>query len=675
MMPAGRLTRLAPRLLLALAASLVAAGLSLTGFADTIELKTYDWRVRQTTADRLSPSSPVIVVAIDDESLRRMEPLVGRWPWPRLVHALVVDYLAAAGARAVVYDVLFAEGDRRTFMVGETEWTGQESDQALVDSTRAAGMVVHAAEAASSGARDAARALPVDVSVLPDRTARLGHTACVEGRPQTVLPFPELAQASAGVGHSLMVYDADGPLRRVVPLVSVERPGGGPVVLPSLPLAAVLLAQGLTGRDLTASPTHLRAGALDWPLMAGRLEEPDGTVRTTCRALLPWAAAAVGSDGTAALPRQSFYDLFLAQQELMEGVTPSVAPAQFRDKVVVVGVTAQGLHDVFTTPFTEGKMAGPEVHAQTIDAMLGGRQLVQAPRWQALGAMVALTLLVSVVGALSTVWVAWAVALVTGGAWVWGTVVTFGGGVWWPMVMPLAALGLAFVGDLGWHYVVEGRERRKVTRLFSRYVSKAVYQQLLEAPQLAQLGGTRRFMTVLFSDMRGFTSLTERESPEAMVAQLNDYFTRMVALVFAHQGTLDKFVGDMVMALYGAPVDDEAHADHAVQTALAMVRALAALNAERATRGAPPFDIGIGINSGEMVAGNIGSDQVMSYTVIGDAVNLGARLESLNKEYGTRIIISEATRALLRGQYDVRPLGTVTVKGKTQPAEIFEVRA
>lgn len=675
MMPAGRLARLAPRLLLALAASLVAAGLSLTGFADTIELKTYDWRVRQTTADRLSPSSPVIVVAIDDESLRRMEPLVGRWPWPRLVHALVVDYLAAAGARAVVYDVLFAEGDRRTFMVGETEWTGQESDQALVDSTRAAGMVVHAAEAASSGALDASRALPVDVSVLPDRTARLGHTACVEGRPQTVLPFPELAQASAGVGHSLMVYDADGPLRRVVPLVSVERPGGGPVVLPSLPLTAVLLAQGLTGRDLTASPTHLRAGALDWPLMAGRLEEPDGTVRTTCRALLPWAAAAVGSDGTAALPRQSFYDLFLAQQELMEGVTPSVAPAQFRDKVVVVGVTAQGLHDVFTTPFTEGKMAGPEVHAQTIDAMLGGRQLVQAPRWQALGAMVALTLLVSVVGALSTVWVAGAVALVTGGAWVWGTVVTFGGGVWWPMVMPLAALGLAFVGDLGWHYVVEGRERRKVTRLFSRYVSKAVYQQLLEAPQLAQLGGTRRFMTVLFSDMRGFTSLTERESPEAMVAQLNDYFTRMVALVFAHQGTLDKFVGDMVMALYGAPVDDEAHADHAVQTALAMVRALAALNAERATRGAPPFDIGIGINSGEMVAGNIGSDQVMSYTVIGDAVNLGARLESLNKEYGTRIIISEATRALLRGQYDVRPLGTVTVKGKTQPVEIFEVRA
>jgi adenylate cyclase len=472
-----------------------------------------------------------------------------------------------------------------------------------------------------------------------------------------------------------MVYDADGPLRRVVPLVSVERADGAAVVLPSLPLAAVMLAKGRRGSDLSASSAQLQVGAMVWPLMAGRVEEPDGTVRTTCRALLPWAAAAVGPDGMPALPRHSFYDLFLAQQELMEGVTPSTMPEQFRDKVVVVGVTAQGLHDVFTTPFTEGKMAGPEVHAQTIDALLAGRRLVPAPPWQAVGVMVALTLLVSVVGALSTVWVAGALALVTGGVWVWGSVITFRGGVWWPVVMPLMSLALAFVGDLGWHYVVEGRERRKVSRLFSRYVSKAVYQQLLEAPQLAQLGGTRRFMTVLFSDMRGFTSLTERESPEAMVAQLNDYFTRMVQLVFAHQGTLDKFVGDMVMALYGAPVDDEAHADHAVQTALAMVQALGALNAERAARGAPPFDIGIGINSGEMVAGNIGSDQVMSYTVIGDAVNLGARLESLNKEYGTRIIISEATRALLRGQYDVRPLGTVTVKGKTQPVEIFEVCA
>ena len=154
---------------------------------------------------------------------------------------------------------------------------------------------------------------------------------------------------------------------------------------------------------------------------------------------------------------------------------------------------------------------------------------------------------------------------------------------------------------------------------------------------------------------------------------LNEYFTRMVDLVFAHKGTLDKFVGDMVMALFGAPLDDPDHADHAVEAALGMIDALAVLNARWKTEGRAELDIGIGINSGPMIAGNIGSDAIMSYTVIGDAVNLGSRLESLNKEYGTRIIISEATRARLTGSYELKPLGDVVVKGKTQPVAIFEL--
>ena len=149
-------------------------------------------------------------------------------------------------------------------------------------------------------------------------------------------------------------------------------------------------------------------------------------------------------------------------------------------------------------------------------------------------------------------------------------------------------------------------------------------------------------MTVLFSDMRGFTTMSEKGTPEDVVGQLNELFTRMVEVVFEHRGTLDKFVGDMVMALFGAPLDDPDHADHAVQTALAMI-ARSTAQREWQAAGRPTLDIGIGINTGEMMAGNIGSETIMSYTVIGDAVNLGARLESLNKEYGTRIIISEAT--------------------------------
>jgi adenylate cyclase len=148
----------------------------------------------------------------------------------------------------------------------------------------------------------------------------------------------------------------------------------------------------------------------------------------------------------------------------------------------------------------------------------------------------------------------------------------------------------------------------------------------------------------------------------------------MVQVVFDHRGTVDKFVGDMVMALFGAPLDDEDHAEHAVQTALAMATALNELNAQWQSQGRPTLDIGIGINTGDMIAGNVGSDTIMSYTVIGDAVNLGARLESLNKDYATRIIISEATRSRLKGRYDIHPLGDVVVKGKSKPVAIFEVK-
>ena len=341
---------------------------------------------------------------------------------------------------------------------------------------------------------------------------------------------------------------------------------------------------------------------------------------------------------------------------------------------MIVGVAAEGLRDVFVTPFAEGRMPGAEIHANVIDAWRAGRSL--APRSAASGAAAAIGLAAAAgaAGALASAWITGGVPVSVALACLWFNIGQFAAGTWCPLAVPLVAIAIAFVADLSWQYFVEGREKRKVKRLFSRYVAKNVYEQLLADPSRARLGGTRRHMTVLFSDMRGFTALTEKGKPEHIVSQLNDYFTRMVKVLFDHQGTLDKFVGDMVMALYGAPLDDPDHAEHAVQTALAMVRALDVLNAEWESFGLPRLDIGIGINTGDMVAGNIGSEAIMSYTVIGDAVNLGARLESLNKEYGTRIIISDATRAQLKGQYDIRPLGSVTVKGKSQPVAIFEVR-
>lgn len=690
----NRLRRLLIGAAFGIGAAAVALLLGLTPLLRTAELKLYDWRIRATTSVGAAsapalPDDAVVLVQIDDDSLKRMEPLVGRWPWPRLVHASLIDYLAAAGAKAVVYDVLFAEADRSKFMVGDTEWTGEESDQALVDSTARAGNVIHVVEAASAELIDPTKAVIASLEGLPAFNQPFVVDACVERRPQVTPPFPALAKAAHAIGHSFVVYDADGPLRRVVPFVRVGSPStrlgtgrepgvGGRAeterVIPSLPLAAMMMENGLEPEAVSVRDGALHIGATRVPLVTELVPDYYGPPAPACRALLPWRGPTRQRDGTPTFRSFSFYDLFYSQQQVLEGMAPQVPPDAFRDRIVVVGVAGEGLRDVFVTPFAEGRMPGAEVHANTIDAWRAGRTLTPVSAGQGGGATLALSLAVGVTGAILSAWLTGVATVVLAGGWVWANLWLFGEGRWWPLAGPLVAMALALVGNLTWEYFVEGREKRKVKQLFSRYVAKDVYDQLLADPSRARLGGTRRHMTVLFSDMRGFTALTEKGLPEDIVAQLNEYFTRMVKVLFENRGTLDKFVGDMVMALFGAPLEDQDHAEHAVQAALAMVRALDVLNAEWESFGQPRLDIGIGINTGDMVAGNIGSASIMSYTVIGDAVNLGARLESLNKEYGTRIIISEATRSRLKGQYDIRPLGSVTVKGKSRAVAIFEVR-
>ncbi|MEW6322617.1 MAG: adenylate/guanylate cyclase domain-containing protein [Acidobacteriota bacterium] len=651
-----------------LAAGLLALGAARVPFVRTVELKTYDLRVRA-TARPAGPHPAITMIAIDDDSVRRMEPLVGRWPWPRLVHAAVVDFLARGPARVIAYDVLFTEADRRRFTVGDEEWTGEESDRALALSIARAGTVVLAADVALEGLVDASRQLTSDLTGIPAFERAIDAGACAEPRPLLVPPLAVLAEAAEAIGHNLLTLDPDGPVRRAVPLVSVDGR-----VMPSLALAAASLAAAIPAGDVRVEGTTLVAGRARVPLVVDRVPSYYGPARPSCRAFVPFRGPALGPSGAATFEHVSFYDLFYAEQQIVEGVAPSIDPARFRDRIVIVGATAQGLHDTFSTPFGEGAMAGIEIHANVVDGLLAGRSVAPVEPWIAALAAVGPALVVSLVGAFAAAWATAAaaavLATVTTGVGVWA----FAGGLWVPLVAPLVAIGLAFVADLAWQYAVEGREKRRVKQVFSRFVAHDVFEQLMADPSRAALGGERRVMTVLFADVRGFTGLSEQGRPEDIVRQLNEYFSRMVEVLFAHRGTVDKFVGDMVMALFGAPLADAAHADHAVQAALAMSAALDELNAGWRAEGRPALDIGIGVNTGEMVVGNIGSDTIMSYTVIGDAVNLGARLEALNKEYGTRLIVSESTRAALTGRYAVRPLGEVTVRGRSAPVAIYEIR-
>jgi adenylate cyclase len=656
----------------------LAVDLSFTRFTgglhplQAVELRTYDWRLSHTARPETARTD-IALVEIDESSLRNLQATAGGWPWPRTVHSMLIDYLARAPAKVVAYDVLFTDPDTHSgFEFGGTTWSGAESDKALADSIKVAGNVLLLADAAYDTATPGA--------VVPDEGYRLESGGALE-REGILPPLPALAQAAAGLGHNLFILDPDGPLRHMTPFVRAQQR-----VLPSLGMAAALRAAGIGAGEVRLDGTALHLGVRRMPLSWRTVEREGGALRHLWAlidfrgpALLDDLNASAPPNATAEIksrmyPTYTFFDLLLSENQLLTKETPKVDPSIFRDKIVFVGTTASGLLDTFESPFGHGKMPGIQVHAAVADDILSNRFIRPASEWVRVVSVVAGALLVGMAAALLPAWWATLAAFAVMALMAWSATFLFTNGVWFNLTQPVLASWFALLGGVGYQYFFEDREKRRVKQLFGRYVSKDVYAVLMANPGLARLGGQRREMSVLFSDIRGFTTVTERGQPDEIVRMLNEYFSSMVDLVFKHGGTLDKFVGDMVMALYGAPLDDPDHADHAVQTALAMIAELGRLNARWKEEGRfSGLDIGIGINTGPMIAGNIGSEAIMSYTVIGDAVNLGSRLESLNKQFGTRIIISDATRQRLKGDYEFRPLGDVVVKGKTHPVAIFEV--
>jgi adenylate cyclase len=609
------------------AAWALASGLARVGVFEELELSTYDRRL-QATQSTGDARNDLVLIEIDETSLRLLEPTFGGWPWPRMIHAAVVDFLTRGKVKSIAYDVLFVDRDLRD----------PASDAEFVESVRRAGNVVLAAETMYEGlASDASAPATSTVATAPGAVAR----------PQLRLPFDDLAAVAAGVGHTFLQLDPDGTARRVWPFVEVRDRR-----VPWLGLAANLATGGISDADLARVPL---------------LPPPASQMLLRFRG--PYADAA----GQRTYPTYSFIDLLRSEDLILSGAPPLVDPAEFHDKHVFIGTTAAGLKDIYPSPFGGPAMPGMQLHAAAVDDVLSQRFMRKADGRVDL----LVTAGASVAAGLAAVLlpVAWAVVLVVlgGAALVLALTATLGNGVWVALVPPVLGLALATFGGTAWQYFVEDRQKRLVQQLFGRYVSPDVFTHLMADPSLARLGGQRREMTVLFSDIRGFTSASERETPEAVVAQLNEYFTVMVRVLFRHHGTLDKFVGDMVMGLFGAPVTDPHHADHAVAAARDMLRELDVLNAAWKAEGRPTVEIGIGINSGEMIAGNIGSDTVMSYTVIGDAVNLGSRLESATKEYRARILISEATRALLTAPVPTREIGPIAVKGKAQMVTVHAV--
>lgn len=628
------------------------------GYLDLMDLRAQDYRFLQRGARAASPE--VVIVAIDDASLEQF----GRWPWSRALMAQLLERLAHADAAVIGFDIVQSESgadrdlDRvreRLTGLDERTWNavrgaldqGAADDDRLAQAVRASGRAVLGyffdLERQEDGERPAQ--LPTYNLVQngrgPQGETGIPHARMLQGN------LPALTAAARSVGYFNFFPDPDGSFRRAPLAIGFK----GQIALPlSLAMLQVYRPQmPLAIRFAEYGVESVHFGTTSIP---------------------------VGEDGQMLInfrgPGKTFRHV--AAADVLHERIPADS---FRGKLVLVGVTATAVADVRVTPF-DGAFPGVEIHANILDNILR-HDFVSRPPW-ILGVEVALILLLAlslglllhyargVSGAL--------VAISCLAAYVTLSQAVFGWyGLALNLVYPLFTIVVTYSAIGLEQYVVEEREKRKIRDAFSLYFPPALARLVSERPEMLALGGDKRELTVLFSDIRGFTSISERLEAETLVELLNDFLGAMTEVIFAHDGMLDKYVGDAIMAVWGAPLPQADHAARACRAALDMISRLHSCEDGWHQRGWPRLDIGIGLNTGPMVVGNMGSARRLSYTVIGDNVNLGSRLEGLNKLYGTHILASEATIQAAGDAVVARELDLVRVKGKRLPVRIFEILA
>ena len=587
------------------------------------ELAVTDWLTTNGAA-RLSPQHPSLVyLGIDEasqtldtvfsddlEKSRALQLMKQGFPWNREVYALIIDRLAQAGARAIVFDVLFPAprfGDK-PFRDALERW----HDRVVIGENFE------------------------DHDDEPD-----AERATLQSKPALVLPTPGLRPPGpdSWLGFVNVHEDSDRIVRRVLYRSTLLEFFGKPP-LPGSEERLSLAARGLE-----------KAGC------AGRIPPTHAPVAIRfCEPVLP----------------HSLHEIFVESK----WADPTYGSgAFFRGKIVLIGAAGNDSKDRLTTPF--GIVLGPTIHLGAINAALNGDFIRETETWQNLALIASGGLLAWLLGArlasrpLRLLLLGLLLAGFYGGA----QTLYNSTGLLPILLSPALVLGGSAMTWTVFEQALDLREQQRVRRTLERYVSRDAVREILDNPAsfLNALGGERRSITVLFSDIRSFTTLAESAEPHALVAQLNEYFNDMVGIVFAHEGTLDKFIGDAVMAHWGsiATAGVETDARRAVTTALEMRTALARLNADWKTRGLPELAVGFGVNHGDAIVGNLGCEAKMEVSVLGDAVNLGSRIEGLTKEYGLDLCLGESVAPLVRETFILRSVDLILVKGKTQPVEVF----
>lgn len=585
--------------------------------------------------------SPIVILEIDDES---DESTPERWPWPREYFAHVIDNLNEAGAKVIGVDVILSQADIH----------GAESDSSLI-------------------------------SVLEqyDNVVLAGKLNRTQGKYETIYlvePNEEFAQ-NASWGLVSSEVDGDGIFRRYLVSQSYRD-----TIYASF--AAEVLRLYMDG----SPQEYLKETENNF--IVGDISVPKYDFYSM---LINYAGPAY------TFPYYSFVDVLDDSEfdiifdydldafddpgdpELM--IEPGLKySGMLKDKIVLIGATMQELHDDFPTPFletidAEGQITksltpGVEVHANALNTILTQNFFHELGFWGHILIFLVLAFLIYLVTHyLHTLWGLIIAAIIT--------ISYFAGSIYVfrelnlivEITTPALVILNSFIGHTLYRYLLEQKEKRMITGAFAHYVPAKVVAEILENPDSLQLGGEERVVSVMFSDVAGFTSISEKLTPAELVHLLNEYLTAMTDIVLENDGIIDKYEGDAIMAEFGMPIDDEKHAFKACKTALEMQTKLAELRLKWKAENKPQLTARVGINTGEVIVGNMGSRDVFDYTVMGDHVNLGSRLEGANKFYGTYIMISEFTYAYVKDDFHTRILDLIRVKGKEQPIQVYELIA
>jgi adenylate cyclase len=644
-------------------------------FLKIVELKILDLRFK--SRGTMKPHDAVVLAVIDEKSLNKE----GRWPWPRSKIAKLIDYLSNDGAKVIGFDIGFLEPDENTNLKLIDQFEQKIETLQLKDNKikefitesklKADNDLILANTIRRSQAKivlghffymsKAALNYPItqkDIEIQRKRIKNSKYPLRMYDQQNMVIdPFinayiPEanidiLSQAADSSGYFNMLPDKDGFVRWM-PLVFK------------------------CGRDIYA-PLSIQSvwHYLDQPQLMVKVADYGIEGIRMGERFIPTA-----EDGKMLInylgPEKTFPHYSIS--DIIQGNTQK---GTFNDKIVMVGATAIAIYDTRSTPFSSlGEYPGLEIHATVINNIITNNFL-KKPKWTTIFDALAILIIglftgvvVRRVGALKGILFSSALFIlyILLSYWLfmyWG--------IWVNIIYPLLVLVLVYTSLTVYRYLTEEKERKKIKGAFTYYVSSSVVNEMLKHPEKLKLGGDRRELSVLFSDIRGFTTIAEGLTPEELVHLLNEYLTVMTDIVFKYDGTLDKYMGDAIMAIFGAPLDLPDHPIKACHSALEMIEELKNLNQKWIAEGKHPMDIGIGINTGPMMVGNMGSAQRFDFTAMGDSVNLGSRLEGVNKSYKTNIIISEFTFERVKNDFTCMELDAVRVKGKKRPVKIYSL--